>query len=396
MRYGHGFSIFFSWGAALCHGLTDITFFATSDVHFGQNSASKDSNRAAIVGHLNTLPGKAYPSSVGGGPVAAPKGVLIPGDLIDNSETSLWKSYVADYGIGGEGRLKFPVYDALGNHEFYGSTFNTIAAEHKKRNRLRAANPAFKITNIDTSGLHYSWDWDAVHFVNLNVFSGTRAPYVQGNPNAFGSLEFLKQDLEKSVGASGRPVFVMQHYPISGEYSWMTATDRASTVQILKKYNCIGILNGHTHAKAIFRYEGIDAYDDGSAMFGDQMVFRITDGKMFVVNRIGNAWGALVSQKNISMGTPVASRPGASREETWPGFSFSVQGLGRIYSGREFIRKVEVLNLAGKRVRSMRITHPEMAWDGREDTGGRATPGVYLIRMHGAQGPVAAVKVLIR
>src|SRR5689334_15258988 len=63
--------------------VTDITFFAVSDTHYGQSSATKDANRKAVVDILNTLPGKAYPTTVGGGPVGVPRAVLIPGDLID-------------------------------------------------------------------------------------------------------------------------------------------------------------------------------------------------------------------------------------------------------------------------------------------------------------------------
>ena len=70
---------------------TDITFFTTSDVHYGQAGDQKLANRKKTVEVLNALPGIRLPSSVGGAPVGIPSGVLIPGDLVEWPEESYWK-----------------------------------------------------------------------------------------------------------------------------------------------------------------------------------------------------------------------------------------------------------------------------------------------------------------
>lgn len=47
--------------------ITDITFFATSDTHYGREFGHPyDSLRLATVDNLNALPGQHYPASVGG------------------------------------------------------------------------------------------------------------------------------------------------------------------------------------------------------------------------------------------------------------------------------------------------------------------------------------------
>lgn len=198
-------------------GQTSLTFFATSDVHYGQNDDTKSVNRDRM-----------------------------PGDLIEKSSTYLWG-----------------LYDALGNHEFYGSVFATIAADFKKRNIERKNIPSYNIKDLDTGNHHYSWDWDGVFFVNLNVWGGPKKSLASGVPNAFNSITFLKKTLEKHVGGSGRPVFVMQHYPLNDEeQDWWPLTDRAALIAVLKQYNCIGILHGHTHGKKFYKHQGIDIYDD--------------------------------------------------------------------------------------------------------------------------------------
>ena len=367
------------------HGITDLTFFAVSDVHFGQSSTSKDAHRAAMPEYLNTLPGRNYPATVGGGVVANPRGILVPGDLIDFPDARLWAAYAADYGVKGEGRIRFPVYDGLGNHDYSGSGSLVVSAL-RTRNRTRTG-----ISMMDTNSMHYSWDWEGVHFVQLNVYSGT----VARGRDPFASYDFLEKDLARNVGSSGRPVFVIQHFPMP-DTSWWPLTEANRTAALLKKYNTIAILHGHTHAPRFYKYQGMDVYDDGTVMYGDILVFRITDGKMFVVNRIGNAWGSMLHQKAITMGkadgydrdSAQASRPG--------GFRLAVEGLGVIHSGSQPAVSVEVRSFSGRLVRYLAAEGESLAWDRRDVRGAPAAPGLYLLRINAANGSGATQKVLLR
>jgi hypothetical protein len=357
--------------AALSFGLTDLTFFAVSDVHVGQSSPSKDSCRAAMPGWLNGLAGQHYPASVGGGVIDKPRGLLMPGDLIDQGSTALWSQYILDYDPKGTGRVKIPAYEGLGNHEYYG-TATVAPAALRQRNQNRIG-----VTYRDATNLHYSWDWDAVHFVMLNVFSGAAA---SGGIDPYGSYAFLEKDLADNVGASGRPVLVMQHFPMP-DTGWWPMADANKMGTLLKKYNCIGILHGHSHAKTYYKFQGMDVYDDGTVMNGDISVFRITEGKMFVVNRIGDNWGSLVVQKNISMGSPT----GLARAPAGPGprgdFAFYVDGVGKLWSGNRKVSEVEIADLSGRTVRRLRPLFPELAWDRRDDSGRDAAPGLYVVRL---------------
>ena len=372
--------------AVVAGAVTDLTFFSTSDVHFGQSSAAKDSCRAAMPGWLNGLAGKTFPASVGGGVVDKPRGLLMPGDLIDAGSTTLWSQFILDYDPLGTARTKIPTYEGLGNHEYYG-TATVAPAALRLRNQKRIG-----VTYRDNTNLHYSWDWDAVHFVMLNLFSGASQA---GGMDPYGSYAFLEKDLAENVGTSGRPILVMQHFPLP-DTSWWPMADANKMGTLLKKYNCIGILHGHSHSKNFYKFQGLDVYDDGTAMEGDILAFRITEGKMFVVNRIGDKWGNLVLQKDISMGKPVGIRAGAP---AWDGprgtFAFYVDGIGKLWSGNRKVTQVEISDLSGRVVRRIDPLFAEASWDRKDESGRAARPGMYFVRLASAAGPVA-FKTLLR
>jgi hypothetical protein len=236
--------------------------------------------------------------------------------------------------------------------------------------RLRNQN-RIGVTYRDATNLHYSWDWDGVHFVMLNVYSGAAA---QGGIDPYGSYAFLEKDLAANVGGSGRPVFVMQHFPVPDD-GWWPAADAAKLGALLKKYNCIGILHGHSHSKKMYKFQGMDVFDDGTVMSGDIFLFRITDGKFFAVNRIGNQWGNLVVQKNITMGSPTRAAGGSALP---PDFTFSVAGLGQVQAANGQVQGIDIFNTAGRLVRSLAVSSRDIVWD-RSDAAGRPVPpGVYL------------------
>jgi len=118
------------------------------------------------------------------------------------------------------------------------------------------------------------------------------------------SYSFLKEDLAKNVGNSGRPVIVINHYgwPEPGKGS---IADSEKAAELLKQYNCIAIIHGHSHALEHYTYKGLDVFNDGSVAYGRSMlVFHITDGQMVVVSRQNDAWGSVVFKKGIKAGFP--------------------------------------------------------------------------------------------
>jgi len=108
--------------------------------------------------------------------------------------------------------------------------------------------------------VHYSWDWEGVHFIQLNLSPADRPVQYKIAQNPFMALSFLKADLAKQVGDSGRPVILVHHYGfdifsmgieedgnINPGGEWWTAEDRRQYWEVLKPYNVIVIFSGHAH-----------------------------------------------------------------------------------------------------------------------------------------------------
>jgi len=299
----------------------DVTFFATTDLHYGASDTVADANRAT-TDFMNVLPGAAYPKEIGQF-VGTPRGVIVTGDLANDGKPEQWQEFAKDYGLTGrDGRLCYPVYEGYGNHDGGLEPGKATAPAIIERNKVRPG-----LGKVAKNGLHYSWDWDQVHFVHTNLYPGDvrvkegRLDGLWNEPQH--SLEFLKEDLKENVGPSGRPVFVMLHYGFEDGFSdawgWWSAPEREAFYQAIKDYNIVGILMGHTHAAVIGKWRGIDTFNIGSGQrdpdVGECFVFHITPTELTVAHRFSDHWG-VVAKKPIS-GVTASSLPRLYRFENW-------------------------------------------------------------------------------
>jgi cytolysin (calcineurin-like family phosphatase) len=157
------------------------------------------------------------------------------------------------------------VYEVHGNHDSPHGTGHAID-KIIERNQNRPG-----LVNLSANGLHYSWDWNQTHFINLGLIVGTdhsisrRRRYA-----ALDSLDFLVSDLREKVGNSGRPIIITHHVDIA---RYTTACDPEGPAtskewdpcdvrafhQALADFNIAAIFYGHTHARNIFRWDGASA-----------------------------------------------------------------------------------------------------------------------------------------
>jgi len=240
----------------------DVTFISTSDPHFKAfESASWNKQNADTIEEINRIAGRPWPEKLGGGKIDAPRGVVVLGDCIDDGDkvrddkdytVEQFKAFIAHFGLDGtDGLLKYRTYETWGNHDGppIGKSKKSklsFQAELKKRNAVRKKNGW--LANLSENGLHYSWDYDDVHFVSLGFYPADKQhEKVRYNPvwhNPQNALAFLKRDLAKCVGDSGRPVILMSHAGV--DTNWCHPDDWKAVYEATKKYNIVLYLYGHT------------------------------------------------------------------------------------------------------------------------------------------------------
>jgi hypothetical protein len=292
----------------------DITFFIGSDLHYGYNlhTPTCDEISRATLDRMNLLPGNSYPAMAGGGLVAPARGVLLVGDLTELGSSLPWSAFTNDWGLNGERRLSFPVYEGYGNHDALGTT---VPNGIKARNASRTG-----VSNISTNGYHYSWDWDFLHMVCLNVFPGNEPGQnpLGGDPRS--SLQFLVDDLAQRVGNSGRPVVLYQHFGFDSEsLNWWTALQRAKFYAAISNYNVIAVFAGHNHDLDFIQWNGFDTFNDGTvgSFTGNFLVAHVTKTNLVVVERTAaSTWGSSFT-KNISVFNPNADNDGDGMPSGW-------------------------------------------------------------------------------
>ena len=306
----------------------DVTFLSTSDPHYRQvdhpQGHHNDLN-ATTIAEMNRIAQVEWPAKLGGGPIARPRAVLSLGDLIDNGDTKVagrvigreqFALYAADFGVfPGEARLAYPTMECWGNHDGppvgkEKSGFS-LQAELIARNRLRQSKGV--LTNLSANGLHTSWDWDDVHFVQLGLYpADTQHAAIKYNRvwhDPQSALAFLRTDLATHVGKSRRPVVLMSHCGFDTD--WWHPEDWAAAYAVAKDYNIVLYLYGHTGT-------GLKAWAPaGEAKKWDCINDGHTDIGFFVVQIVGDRLRAAYRSKS---GLKVTKgKPGEPAKHEWSG-----------------------------------------------------------------------------
>jgi len=240
----------------------DVTFISTSDCHYREADRTEnhnDLNRRSVE-QMNAIAGVRWPEKLGGDPISRPRGVVLLGDVVDDGDRTLggrriseeqYQLFLADFGLDGtDGLLKYPVFEGWGNHDGppEGKEKGGFSFQGQLKRRNLARKQKGLISNLSANGLHYSWEWDDVHFVQLNLYpadrqrEGVRYSPVWHDPQD--ALSFLQKDLAETVGASGRPVVLMSHCGFDTD--WWTPDDWRDLYEAGKPYNVVLYLYGHS------------------------------------------------------------------------------------------------------------------------------------------------------
>ena len=290
-----------------------IAFFVIGDTHFlaSEDKPPRLDERSAVVtgrlvDRLNRLVGTEIPAPAGEGVVRRPFGVIHAGDIIDTGDKTgsgpaeMQRTEMAAFeracGLtGDDGDLDFPLYEVHGNHD--GPAGKGIAVERIiERTKTRP-----RVQHVSANGLHYSWDVGPVHFVNLGIVVGAVPGITRRRRYApLESLDFLVKDLADHVGSSGRAVVITHHIDIArytmpvpddapfAGHEWDPA-DVQGFHRALAGYDVRGIFHGHTHARAVWRWNGSvcrpagerASHEEPAASAGNFDVFNVDNASHF-------------------------------------------------------------------------------------------------------------------
>jgi len=317
---------------------TDLTFYVTSDIHYFRRTYNL-TDQLTHVKVLNNFyaTGANWPSSSGipaNTPVAQPLALIIDGDITTHGLPEDLGAFRINYERGTvPASIQYPVLFGLGNHEIVSDETPENAQRMFNYLQARMAN-----THIDPQSGNYSWDWQGIHYIQLNTWAGDKTGlYV----HASDGLSWLARDLQTYVGNSTKPVMLFEHYMLADVIPGRVATTAnddffptdenaidstgAKTGQgyesffnVVKNYNIIAMFGGHDHCLGVTSsmlsllpvtgtvYPSVSSYgvpiddfDDGSG--GD------THGNAGEVAGVGNPCGPTTIDSQSITQTAVAS-----------------------------------------------------------------------------------------
>ena len=224
-----------------------VTFFVASDSHFG--ARGMDEQNRILVAQMNELPGTAYPPEIGG-VVEKPRGVLFTGDTTDNALLEEFAEFEKVYGLTGrDGLLAYPVFESIGNHD--------LGPESAIKDKAVLRH----------GGIDYSWDWDDLHFVCLDMYpdATTRA--------------WLARDLARI--SSRTPLVLFFHYSLEGPYSdFWEQEDKDAFAADLAGRNVLAIFHGHEHRVGHYMWRGHPVFRPGAPRHSSHAFLAVRVGSL--------------------------------------------------------------------------------------------------------------------
>ncbi len=298
-------------------GVTDVAFIAFGDTQLG--GGSKDQNDLQVKA-INSFLGRTIEIRGESHEVKNVRGVIMAGDITQNGrdgrcfEKNEIRKFEEIYGMCGERKLKLPLYEGWGNHDYYEwsnpcyKVFNHPAIRYvRERNKYRP-----EITNYSRNG-HYSFDWDNIHFVQVNLKpSNEKTKNKKNIYDPYNALDFLRNDLDKFVGDSNKGVVIIGHYGLISDWDhdrWWTQEEGDKFLDVVKDYNVISYLHGHAHNTGLYTKNNIPIFNVGSPYYkeynpdgrGHFTYFHIRNNKLSAIDVswdpkdptklfYGNAW----------------------------------------------------------------------------------------------------------
>jgi hypothetical protein len=231
-----------------------LTFLLVADTHLGADGMEQAN--AGMLAALDTLPGRPWPSPVGG-VVDPPLALAVLGDLTNSGRAEQMRCFERLYYADPHARRGGTV--ALsGNHD------------HTDERQMVSGR---------LQGWHgyplRAWDWGGVRMLCLDT-----------GPTA-SALTWLEQELARLPAK--QPLIILQHFALCGPYSgprWVAEEHKARYAAILTGRRVLAIFHGHFHGSGHYRWQGIDVYNTGSPLhkWCEALAVHVTSDELVVAS----------------------------------------------------------------------------------------------------------------
>ena len=269
-----------------------LSFAAVADPQFNWNI---NAQRAAIrnVRAQYTLD-KVYNND-------AYRGVLVAGDLTEHTAkweilqfyNSLLPEDEVETELGAilnQSKKLDRLYEGLGNHDMAKGTCcsGTGSADDCvcESELLDIINRGERQGQLRSQPPHYSWEWDGIHFVQLNLEPADEPEKVRNGASRDpqDALQFLKAELDEA--GPDKNVILVHHYGLDRfSIKWWSDENKQAYADAIRDYRVVAIVTGHLHwsrepSRLQQCWNGVTAVTVGAARAGAFLDFKIIDDQM--------------------------------------------------------------------------------------------------------------------
>ncbi|HPO16088.1 MAG TPA: PhoPQ-activated protein PqaA family protein [Candidatus Hydrogenedentes bacterium] len=294
-------------------GQTDVTFIAFGDSHFMANGADRNLLNVNAMNALDTVAQWSGAPFDFEEPVSHVRGVILAGDITNDGVDGRYRTsdeiqeFIDIYGLCGNHLLKYPIFEGYGNHDYfqYNHLGYRLFEAHPVVDMVSQRNPyrAGLINAAPEADGHYSWEWDNIHFVQLNLKPSDLAPEtsVPGACDPRSALSFLQSDLAQHVAGTHKRLVIISHYGFYSSWDfngWWTTGEAEAYYDVVKDYDIIAHIHGHAHQTGYYTWHGIPVFNAGSPFYnvpsynpdgrGHFSVFRVTNDHLYAADASWN------------------------------------------------------------------------------------------------------------
>ena len=148
---------------------------------------------------------------------------------------------------------------------------------------------------IRSQSPHYSWEWDGIRFIQLNLLTGDEAETMWNGSgrDPKDALKFLKDELEDA--GPDKNVIIVHHYGMDRfSQKWRSSETKKAYEEAIRDYRVVAMITGHLHwtrrsSNMQQCWNGVTAVTVGSIRLGFHLDFKIVIDHLTVTRLVNGS-----------------------------------------------------------------------------------------------------------